>query len=244
MTQLIVPEHRGIPSTWVYDGIDLSNLPNTFHACYAWMAFSDRIMAAACPMSEMFDICKEHFAAPEQGSLWIAALFPSTLKTNMANRMLGCGDHNRRTNTSRRASSELSGISQSELRDMPWNHLVPHITRTIQFARRSRITGALVSADATAVEYLRAVFDTRPDYWARISKALEDVMNSSLQFRECYNAVHLRLFLVLTYMCAGRPDAVMLSTLPDDDSRSKRIHWQVAVKSGDNFFNFSGIYNP
>lgn len=244
MTQRIAPTHRGIPSTWVYDGIGISSLPNTFHACYAWMAFSDRIMAAACPMSEMFDICNENFSAPEQSSLWVAALFPSTLKAGMANRMLGCGEYNHRTNTSRLASSELSGITKSELRDMPWMHVVPPVTRTLQFARRSRITGDRVAADATAVEYLNAVFGMRPDYWMRISKALEDVVNSAFQFRECHDAVHLRLFLVLTYMCAGRPDMVMFSTLPDDDRQSQRIHWQVAVKSGNTFFNFSGMYNP
>lgn len=242
--QLITPKHRGIPNEWVYEGIKATDLPNTMHACHAWMPFSDRIMAAECPMSEMFNICKEHFSAPEQSYLWVAALFPVRIKTSMANRMLGCGKHGARTNTSRSASAALSGLSKSELRDMPWKHSAPPVTRTLQFARRSRITGDLVDAKAPVVEYLNAVFHTQPEYyWERIYRAVADVVTDSFQFREGQEAVHLRLFLTLTYMCAGRPDVVLLSTLPDDDRRSNRIHWQVAVKSGDTFFNFSGIYN-
>ena len=242
----LFPKHRGIPTSWIQEGIPATYITLTGFAYHSWQQWRDQIMASPDPLGAMFAIVDEHFHAPEHGYLWIAALFPSPIRYNMANRMLGCGNYGNRNVTARRRMCELSGITQDELRDMPWNYVVPKATRTIQYARRSTMTDLKDYNNVSVVDYLVALRTRNPEYLERIEAACFSVVNDGIKHGAPLNTeacVTFRLFILISYMCGGRPEDVAVSIMPSDDPKSSAIYSCVAVRSEGQTYIFNGIHN-
>lgn len=242
----LFPKHRGIPTSWIRGGVPATNIPLTGFAYHSWQQWRDQIMASPDPMGAMFSIVESSFHAPEHGYLWIAALFPSPIRYNMANRMLGCDRYYNRNATARRRMCELSGITQEELREMPWDYVVPKTTRSVQYARRSTMTDVKDYNNVSVVDYLVALRTRNPEYLERIEAACSSVVDDSLKHGAPLNTeacVTFRLFILISYMCGGRPEDVTVSTMPSDDPKSHTIYSCVAIRSNDQTFIFNGIHH-
>jgi hypothetical protein len=203
-------------------------------------------MLSPNPMAALFDICEEHFVAPEQGYLWVAALFPSPLRYNIANRVLGCGhNYGRRNLLARRRTCELSGISKEEAINMPWNYVVPKATRSIQFARRETMTDMKDYNQSTVVEYLVALRERNPEYLEKIEQACYAVIAEGIQHGhplDSKGCITLLLFILISYMCAARPSDIAYDITMADDPESSCLYWCVTIRSNDQFYTINGTH--
>lgn len=242
----LFPKHRGIPARWIDEGVPATYIPLTGFAYHSWQQWRTQIMESPDPMSAMFSLVESNFHAPEHGYLWIAALFPSPIRYNMANRMLGCDRYRDRNTTARRRMCELSGITQEELREVPWDYVVPKTTRSIQYARRSTMTDLKDYNNVSVVEYLVALGTRNPEYGDRIAAACSSIIEDGLKHGAPLNTeecVTFRLFILISYMCGGRPDSIAVSVVPSDDPQSTTLYSCVAIRSNDQTYYINGIHN-
>lgn len=242
----LTPKHRGIPTKWIHEGVPAGAIPLTGFAYHSWQQFHNRIVMSPNPMATLFDICEEHFAAPEQGYLWIAALLPSPLRYNLANRVLGCGlTYSKRNLLARRRTCELAGITKEEAINMPWNYVVPKTTRSIQFARRETMTDMKDYNQSTVVEYLVALRERNPEYLEKIEHACGAVIEDAIRHGhplDSKGCITLRLFIVISYMCAARPSDLTYDITMSDDPESSCLYWSIAIRSNDHFYIINGTH--